>query len=299
MASLEYLARNGEKNILKGMFQDSDDESTVSYFSNEDDDKVDLEVDEIKIDLDGIHNSSLKLIEHHSLSNDVIIKLHQDSKQGIAQQLWPAAKFLCDYFETNPQLIINERQPITHIIELGAGIGLCGIFLSKLFPQLNKIIITDLNIAIPFLEENILINSCQNVEAKILSWGNINEFNDIMIELCNENHKSLENHENRENIMTDSSNLSHIRPLIIAADCIYWEQLFYPFFLTIQSFILKGYDIIISHVKRWKKDNKFFQLCKKNNLNVIILYQLIDTIKNENTNQEKRQITRIYRITQS
>jgi hypothetical protein len=59
--------------------------------------------------------------------------------------------------------------------------------------------------------------------------------------------------------------------------------------------------VIIAHFKRWKKDSKFFALCKKYKLEVMVLEEKItkerDIHHNNPDNEEmKKTIQRIYRI---
>lgn len=74
--------------------------------------------------------SSCESITHESLSGKFEIILHQQKLLGIAHQLWPAATLLCNYLERN-LLSLYPDQSIFNILELGAGTGLCGLFLGK------------------------------------------------------------------------------------------------------------------------------------------------------------------------
>ena len=50
------------------------------------------------------------------------------------------------------------------------------------------------------------------------------------------------------------------------------------------------------HVRRWKKDNKFFKLCKKT-MNVDIIHESVEMIPHEHTGELQRCVTRIYKFT--
>ena len=84
--------------------------------------------------------------------------------------------------------------------------------------------------------------------------------------------------------------------LVIAADCVYWEKLFKPLYDTIYLLVTE-YDseIIISHVKRWKKDEKFFKLCRKN-MTVEILDETREFVPAPHTGILTREIKKIYKI---
>lgn len=283
-AGIDNISKSDEKKILNRLFDDNSSDSSESE-SETCEQKVDDSVD-ISSDSTAYTKCNEKchlndLIEKNFQSNRINILLKQNATKGIAFQLWPAAEFLCNYFDENYQnLIENDCESI---IELGAGIGLCGIYLAKLLKHTNlkDVYITDLQEAIPLICENISLNNQDsniNVHSRVLSWDNSEEITDMIRVTCYEGRPL---------------------PLIIAADCIYWECLFVPFYNTLKEFIDQGCTVILSHVRRWKKDNKFFALCRKNNLKVEILHECKDMVLNENTNESNRRISRIYKISGS
>ena len=87
--------------------------------------------------------------------------------------------------------------------------------------------------------------------------------------------------------------------LVIAADCVYWEHLFLPFLQTLLQLMALPYcqEIWIAHVRRWKRDSKFFQMCSKKGLCVEVVHEVIDQEVNEHTHVASRRVTRMYRIT--
>ena len=85
-------------------------------------------------------------------------------------------------------------------------------------------------------------------------------------------------------------------PLVIAADCVYWECLYEPLFITMRALITRGCRIIISHVRRWKKDGKFFAMCRKAGFSVTTLVEDVVMVPAEHTGVPTRQVTRIYCI---
>ena len=85
------------------------------------------------------------------------IQLQQQKRKGIAHQLWPAATFLSKYIEANVTTLYPRSKPEdTGILELGAGIGLCGLVCSAL--NFKKTILTDLPVALDLLNSNIALN---------------------------------------------------------------------------------------------------------------------------------------------
>jgi hypothetical protein len=169
------------------------------------------------------------------------------------------------------------------IIELGAGVGLTGI---KLATELEcNVLLTDLEIALPLLEKNISMNCAkfrigQNaVSAKRLSWGTDDWqlcFNTIMDE-------NLQN-----------------KLLILAADCVYFEELHDPFELTIASLLSNAPDgsiCLIASERRWKRDNTFFSnigkltRTKTHQLKCVCVQETITRLSSE-----KRTILRVYCI---
>lgn len=88
---------------------------------------------------------------------------------------------------------------------------------------------------------------------------------------------------------------THGAPLVIAADCVYWEVLFEPFYQTIYGLVARGSTVLIAHVRRWKRDGKFFAMCRKT-MNVEVLQEVVDSVTNEETGEERRRVTRIYKI---
>lgn len=195
----------------------------------------------------------------HHINQDITIETNK--KHGIAYQLWPASYLLCNYLQTNLQNIISTPLEQTDILELGAGVGLCGIFLSIL--GCYNVIITDLPEAIPLINMNIQHNrhlyhpNRPLPSSNILRWG------------IEEDFLPLPNHHNNDN---------HHQLYLIAADCVYWEHLYLPFYQTIFYYInTHNAILILSHYKRWKKEKKFFNMCMKV-FHIDIIYENIELV---------------------
>ena len=271
MAGIEWIGRSKEKNILKGMFQGSDDDSDISCFSDEEDKLVH---DVAELEISDAADVGVKYIEFESPIRHICVKLESNPVLGIAFQLWPAARLLCDFIESHPEEVFEGHEHV-NLLELGAGIGLCGIFSQLAFSErVVETIVTDLADAVPLMDRNIAINEAINVHSAVLPWGSESDLASSI----------------------NSFTSPQLPCVVLAADCVYWENLFQPLCDTVTSLCKRHYTIIIAHVRRWKKDGKFFQMCKKNNLKVVTLIENVSTCQNENTGQISRLVTRIYKI---
>jgi hypothetical protein len=86
-----------------------------------------------------------------------------------------------------------------------------------------------------------------------------------------------------EDWTSEEIDASSVRVLLVA-DCVYWEevrmndgkyarraicvtyaraQLFEPLLDTLKQFVSRGAVCYMSHVRRWKRDTRFFTLCRK------------------------------------
>lgn len=278
---------NGEEDVFLAMFGGGSD-------SDEEDSKIEKVTAQIP------HVTEEPFDEHsyteavYQVSEDaqgsiadkaIEIVLIERKHLGIAHQLWPAAGFLCEFLLRNKQWLQTEcsvtntadstSKPSLPVLELGAGIGLCGMYVGALMKDTceTKVILTDLPGAVDGLNENVARNALEPiVKASVLSWGDSGEFDAVMSEFNGQ------------------------VPLVIAADCVYWECLYEPLFQTLKSLLAKGCKVIISHVRRWKKDGKFFAMCKKAGYSVSVWVEEVKTVPAEHTGVPTRQVTRIYCI---
>jgi predicted nicotinamide N-methyase len=185
---------------------------------------------------------------------NIQVEIETNRIKGIAHQLWPASYLLCQYLETNLLELINNPFE-TEIIELGAGVGLSGIVLGILGCQ--KVTITDLPEALELITKNIernqsLFPSHVTISSKILRWG------------VQEDYHFFEN--------------SSKKLFVLAADCVYWEHLYDPFFRTLEYYITThDATVILAHYKRWKKEKKFFTLCSRS-FSVSVVYENIEMV---------------------
>ncbi len=280
MSIINKISEKKEKNVLSNLFgtnssdedSDSGDDATNIGESNIENDKIELDE---------------KIIFKTSAAEDLQIELIQKKQLGIAFQLWPAATLLAEYLINHPELLLPSTDSPTpsflNAIELGAGLGLTGMYITKYFNErsdstikFNKTILTDLPEVMDILNTNILNNHLeQNVACCPLDWNNISNVSEIF-----------------NAHFTDITS----PPIVIAADVVYWECLFLPLVNILEELCMRGCRIITSHIRRWKKDQKFFQLCKKRHLTVDTILENVEMVPHEHTKEPTKQISRIYLI---
>lgn len=361
MTSIEAFARKGEKNMLKNMFKEdgASSDDSMSDCESDNDEKIRLNCEKGSVHgtsngsfvSDDLHTSpvteanddssfndtsdvrGISILDandsetttdfYHSISNLFTISLRQERKKGIAHQLWPAATHLSQYIERNISTLYPDCRPEnTGILELGAGIGLCGLVCSAL--KFKKVIVTDLPLALDILNSNIAMNTSKKKNSSsVLQESNLNT--ELNVTLNSEPNSALSdsayvspcpdtvplpdapaavgisakvlswgNHEELVAVMKEFDTSSPV--LVIAADCVYWEILFKPLCDTLRELVTEHKaEIIMSHVRRWKKDEKFFKLCRKS-MTVELLEEIRELVPAEHTGIPTREIKRIYRI---
>ena len=278
---LEDFCIPGEKSILKSIFSsassESENESEEEFrcrSGNDDSEEVATGAMVPAASMEGESCDGFRTID---ACNGVILSIFENKFLGIAHQLWPAALHLTRYFENNPALLEPNRAGAISVIELGAGIGLCGMTLSAL--GCRHVILTDLEEAISTLSKNVAINRgklSERVDVQVLRWGDSSDLESVLSNLAS----------------------STPPPLIVASDCVYWECLFHPLFSTISELVVKrGSPVYIAHTKRWKKDEKFFLLCRKH-MSVEVVDELVEQVPepNSSSGRVRRRVSRIYRI---
>jgi predicted nicotinamide N-methyase len=279
IVGLEAFCKSKEKNLLSSLFR-CDSDSSASSFSDNDNDNDNNDI-MINNDDNSMNNSNddifVAITINDAIKKDIYLK--QQKVLGIAHQLWPAAVYLCNYINENKESIMKtlslDEKGKFNLLELGAGLGLCGIYSHCLMSDnIDTTIISDLDEAMDNINYNITLNECDsNVSGNILCWGNEDDLNVVM------------------NQLNPSLPL-----LVLAADCVYWETLYNPLYQTIHSLVVNhNATILMSYVKRWKKCEKFFKLFQKvNEIKVILMKESVDWIRDENTNKKCKRITRLY-----
>lgn len=182
-----------EKNIFSTLFGkcDSDSESMGSAGDKSDNEEQAIFSNQSQRD-DGTGIESDTPFDFPLSGFKVIIK--EKRSLGIAHQVWPAATLLCQYLEKNIGIIVpSAATSEVNVLELGAGVGLCSIFLSLLMSKIRPtfkthIIMTDLPEAIEGLKKNISLNfkaDQENIklESEVLCWGKKHADNRITIHL--------------------------------------------------------------------------------------------------------------------
>eukprot|EP00668_Euglena_longa_P029717 GGOE01037085.1.p1 GENE.GGOE01037085.1~~GGOE01037085.1.p1 ORF type:complete len:173 (+),score=53.32 GGOE01037085.1:143-661(+) len=105
----------------------------------------------------------------------------------------------------------------------------------------GRVVLTDLPAVLAVLQENVQLNaSCWAgrqppavVEVQPLRWG------------------------------TDDHDALQAVDLVLVADCVYWEELFAPLVATLRHFTAQGALVLMAHVRRWTRDNRFFRLAAR------------------------------------
>eukprot|EP01088_Endostelium_zonatum_P000583 TRINITY_DN10827_c0_g1_i1.p1 TRINITY_DN10827_c0_g1~~TRINITY_DN10827_c0_g1_i1.p1 ORF type:complete len:262 (-),score=58.83 TRINITY_DN10827_c0_g1_i1:25-810(-) len=127
------------------------------------------------------------------------------------QVLWPAARFLCSYLSTHGHSLVH---PSTNILELGAGVGLCGLLADYFNPNIT--VLTEGNKEVmKILSQNVQIHldahhkPNHKVQAIHLWWGEKGVGN------MYKQMKASDEHTNTENIKFD---------LVLGSDIIFWED---------------------------------------------------------------------------
>ncbi|EGG15356.1 hypothetical protein DFA_10190 [Cavenderia fasciculata] len=123
------------------------------------------------------------------------------------QIIWPAAKLLTQY-------IVSKREEYQNgsILEVGSGVGICGLFVARVNP--NSVVSDNNDIVMELLEENAQLSRtdgypCQAVK---LEWGDM-----ANIESVKKQYGTFDT--------------------ILGADVVYWRTSIIPLFLTIQQLL--------------------------------------------------------------
>jgi predicted nicotinamide N-methyase len=139
--------------------------------------------------------------------------------------LWPAAQFLAEYLAQHWEFYYPSL-----VIELGSGVGLCGILCACLDRnrKRHRVILTDYDPGcLELLKINILNNNCQdNASTQFLQWGTLGVGTEIEQELT-----------------------SAAGPvLLIGSDLLYCTEVVRPLFQTISEFLKKGQEQESHHI---------------------------------------------------
>jgi len=268
----------GMSTLFGGYASDSDTEHPHGEHGPE------VQVEEDRENEEGVGETEILGHRSETARGTIEVKLLQQRLKGIAHQLWPAASLLCRYVDANLDSVFSPHGGIDRcrVLELGAGVGLVGVYLSLL--GCEKVILTDLPEALEILRLNISRNNAGNTASAMpLSWGNAQETESVVSVLLDR---------------VDVDEKDGTPPLIVAADCVYWESLFDILVDTLYLVCHRtGARVLMSHIRRWKKDAKFFKLCTKKGLNVDLLSETVEHVPAEHTGIPERIVSRVYLIT--
>jgi len=196
------------------------------------------------------------------------------------------------------QRLLQQSLDNLHILELGAGVGLTGL---KVATELKcNVALTDLPVAMSLLEQNIDLNRHQfrngpdAVFAAPLPWGQ-NAFEDGTLQKVIS--KLFHQSSNKSALETDLST-SHKPIMILASDCVYYEELHEPLEETLAAILSTAHPdsiCLIAGMRRWKRDNTFYKKLGRRTrtslgtLDCTCIYEKVERV-------ESREILRVFCI---
>ena len=162
------------------------------------------------------------------------ISVVHERGRGIAWRIWPAAHILVKWLEENTKIWLK---PSTHVIEIGAGVGLVGVCCAALGAE--RVTLTDLDEALPALERTRLANhsTClERLHVQRLSFGDCEDSTAII------------------------SGSEHKRLVVVGSDLVYFESLFVPLAACMADLCLNhNATIFLAYKKRiWRNEKRFF-----------------------------------------
>ena len=162
---------------------------------------------------------------------DDCIIIRENYAATLGSHLWDSSIILSRYFALNRANYLNGDT----VIELGAGLGLCGLWFAK-FTNFKRVLITDKLDQLSYIQSNIDLNSLhEKAEAAILDLSQVS--------------------------VDESFNFVN---LIIAADVLYDEGLVSSLFATVRKILEqsthKDLQLIVAQKIRGSEDSKFLTL---------------------------------------
>ncbi|KAL6008744.1 hypothetical protein ACLOJK_021970 [Asimina triloba] len=207
---------------------------------------IDLqEVGEETVGKEAITTQLQHYVIRSSTPNPITLFIRQLPSQGLSFQLWPAASALMSFLDqslsslSSCSLLSAISQRPLRVLELGSGTGLVGITAAVILGA--HVTITDLPHVLPNLQYNANANAAAitssggAVDVRCLRWG---EFEDMAS-------FGLQFH------------------LLLASDVVYHDHLFEPLLQTLSFFLQGGVQLLMAHLRRWKKDSIFFRKARK------------------------------------
>ena len=276
-------------------------------------DSDDDDIDSFRVS-PSVHHEEEPPLSHTYTERSVIDIVVAERQFGasISEKLWPAAQhlaqFVMDVRKASNEMLLSrdKRQDETsskkrakealrkllqrsalsplRVLELGAGVGLTGLQLATQFHC--QVVVTDLPVAIPLLERNIILNQSKfvggtdSVKCQVLAWGDQED-----ADRC---------------VQEDDKAPDNKNPiLVLASDCVYWSDLHLPLEHTLARLLSKapeGSLCLIAGGRRWKKDTKFYN--KLGKATFTATHRLVTTLLQETVmrNKDGRNIMRVYSV---
>jgi hypothetical protein len=199
-------------------------------------------------------HSSLSTPNSHIFEHPSGGRVVHERGAGIAYRIWPSAHFLLDFLVHNKS-IWNSKIDLTdpsktHLLELGAGVGLVGICCAA---QLHVKSVTLTDVVLEPLFRSVEVNDPQirsRIRVERLGWGE-----PLPSFLLSSNKSPQDESEDK------SENFIPGQLLIVASDVVYWESLAAPLADTLQMLCSKpgGAVAYLSQRKRdWRTERRFF-----------------------------------------
>lgn len=152
--------------------------------------------------------------------------------------MWPAAEKLCNHLVSHPTLIQSKR-----ILELGSGLGLCGLLAYHITDDTAKVYMTDGDTdTLGYLRKNIQTNLKKNDNKHKAG----NEHNDDDVLSC---HQLLWSQENASTFLSDKANNEKF-DVILASDTIYNICVLQPMWDTIQTLLNVDGIVLLAFARR-------------------------------------------------
>jgi len=166
------------------------------------------------------------------------ISVVHERGRGIAWRIWPAAHILVKWLGENKQIWLK---PNTHVIEIGAGVGLVGVCCAAM--GASRVTITDLDEALPALHRTREANvaDCMNrLQVMRLSFGSLTDSAAV--------------------IATGSEAERGRRPIVVGSDLVYFDSLIVPLAECIADLCTNHNAIVyLAYKKRiWRNEKRFF-----------------------------------------
>ena len=220
---------------------------------------------------------------------DVQLKL--DMTTGCGGKIWPAAEVLGAYIAgkyshpTSPtnQAVSNAGYPNhgfdwrhKRIIELGSGTGLVGYLVHALALDGCQIDVTDQDVMLPLMRENLLLNF-PSTDSNTAPSESGNGFVRVA---------ELDWATPPPALFTDPA-----PDVLLLADCVYLESAFQPLVDTLAALATDKTEILFCYQKRRKADKRFFGLLKKQ-----FAFEDVADDDETRTKEYRRQGTQLLRI---